>query len=135
MTESIEQKHVLEWDFSLSPLRVHCFVIPAGYETRKGTQLKARGLHYMVELRRRGLNRKAGQTFIVHFDEESLMLPEELRKLIHYLATSDKLLTEGPIYYPLEYREASLICRAMEANRPVWPTCTGDHPSSAGMAV
>lgn len=119
VTESFDQKQVLEWDFARAPLQVQVFVIPKQYETPKATRLKARGLHYMVELRRRGVNRKPGQTFIVHYDEESVMVPEELRKLIYYLANTDKKLTEGPIYYPLEYRDASLICRAMEANRPV----------------
>lgn len=119
VTESQEQKQVLEWEFAHSPISVQAFVLPAQYQTPKGTKLKARGLHYMVELRRRGVNRKPGQTFIVHYDEESVMTPLELRKLVHYLATTDKQLTEGPIYYPLEYRDASLMCRAMEANRPV----------------
>jgi hypothetical protein len=119
VTESYEQKHILEWLFSLSPLHVESFVIPKYYKTPKATQLKARGLHYMVELRRQGIHRKPGQTFILHYDEESVMVPDELRKLLHYLATTDRKLTEGPIYYPLEYRDASLICRAMEANRPV----------------
>ena len=73
----------------------------------------------MVELRRRGFNRKPGRTFILHFDEESVMEPDELRKLVHYLATTEKEITEGPIYYPLEYGLASLVCQAMEANRPV----------------
>lgn len=119
VTESYEQKHMLEWLFSTSPLHVEAFVIPKHYQTPKETQLKARGLHYMVELRRQGVNRKPGQTFIVHYDEESVLIPDELRKLLNYLAKTDKKLTEGPIYYPLEYRNASLICRAMEANRPV----------------
>jgi hypothetical protein len=65
------------------------------------------------------MNRKPGKTFIVHYDEESVMEPDELRKLVRYLATTDKQLTEGPIYYPLEYSEASVFCRAMEANRPI----------------
>ena len=47
------------------------------------------------------------------------MLPGELRKLMACLATTNKKVLEGPIYYPLEYMEASPICRAMEANRPV----------------
>jgi hypothetical protein len=45
--------------------------------------------------------------------------PDELRKLIHYLATTDKKLTEGPILYPLEYLDAHTLCRSMEANRPL----------------
>jgi hypothetical protein len=119
VTESYEQKYILEWLFAQAPARVAAFVVPPKYETPKRTKLKARGLHYMVELRRRGVNRKRGRTFIVHYDEESVMTPDELRKLIRYLATTDKQLSEGPIYYPLEYRQASLVCRAMEANRPV----------------
>ena len=121
ITESQVQKLALEYDFSQSPIPVQVFVLPPPeqYQTTNLTQLKARALHYMVELRRRGLNRRAGKTFIVHYDEESVMEPGELRKLIHYLATTDKQLTEGPIYYPLEYGDASVFCRAMEANRPI----------------
>lgn len=121
VTESWMQKQVLERDFARPSMSVQGFVVfvPSEYQTPKGTRLKARSLHYMVELRRQGFNRKQGQTFIVHYDEESVMKPDELRKLVRYLATTDKKLTEGPIYYPLEYGDASVICRAMEANRPV----------------
>ncbi len=121
ITESHEQKLILEHDFSQSPIPLQVFVLPPPehYQTPNGTKLKARALHYMVELRRRGLNRRPGKTFIVHYDEESVMEPGELRKLIRYLATTEKRLTEGPIYYPLEYGDASVFCRAMEANRPI----------------
>ncbi len=121
VTESLDQKLRLEKEFAWVPVSVQGFVLPSptDYQTPNGTKLKARALHYMVELRRRGMNRKPSQTFIVHYDEESVMEPNELRRLILYLATTDKKLTEGPIYYPLEYREASVICRAMEANRPI----------------
>src|SRR4051812_26367227 len=94
-----------------------CF--PPNYQTPNGTMLKARGLHYAVEWRRAGWNRKPGRTFIVHYDEESVMVPDELRKLLRVLAETNKRILEGPIYYPLEYTDASAICRAMEANRPI----------------
>jgi Glycosyl transferase family group 2 len=121
ITESHEQKLILEQDFSQVPIPVQVVVLPPPeqYQTPNNTMLKARALHYMVELRRRGLNSRPGKTFIVHYDEESVMEPGELRKLIRYLATTDKRLTEGPIYYPLEYGDASVFCRAMEANRPI----------------
>ncbi|WP_201387554.1 glycosyltransferase family 2 protein [Ktedonobacter sp. SOSP1-52] len=119
VTESEEQKQLFEREFVDTPIPVYVVVLPKNYETRGGTQLKARGLHYMVEMRRRGLNRKHGRTVIVHYDEESVMEPLELRRLFRHLALTDKKLTEGPIYYPLEYRDASVICRAMEANRPI----------------
>jgi len=119
VTEARDQKEYLEAFFEDEPIPVSVFVLPTSYQTPNGTRLKARGLHYMVELRRKGVNRKRGRTVIVHYDEESVMAPGEFRKLIHYLATTTKRLTEGPIYYPLEYRDTALICRAMEANRPM----------------
>ncbi len=119
VTESSEQKYDLEQEFDRAPIVVDVIVIPKDYETSRETKVKARGLHYMVELRRRGFNHKPGRTFIVHYDEESVMEPEELRKLIHYLATTGKKLSEGPIFYPLEYNDTSVICQAMEANRPL----------------
>lgn len=119
VTESSEQKRLLEDAFGRSPLDVGVFMVPAEYETPEGSGLKARALHYMVELRRGGLNRKPGRTFIVHYDEESVMEPGELRKLIHYLAKTDKKLTEGPIFYPLNYGGASVLGQAVEAHRPI----------------
>lgn len=119
VTESAFQKEYFTQKFAACPIPVSVVVLPAGYQTLHGTQLKARGLHYMVEMRRLGFNRKAGRTFIVHYDEESVMTPPELRNLWWYLAHTSKRLVEGPIYYPFEYMEASVICRAMEANRPI----------------
>lgn len=121
VTESHEQKEFLEQHFAEPsfPVQAFALLVPGEYATPNGTKLKARSLHYMIELRRRGFNRKPGRTFIVHYDEESVMEPGELRKLIHYLANTSKQLSEGPIFYPLEYTDASMICRAMEANRPI----------------
>src|SRR6266516_1747306 len=121
VTESREQKELLEQDFAQPsfPVQAFALLLPSEYETPKGTKLKARSLHYMVQLRRRGFNCKPGRTFIVHYDEESVMEPGELRKLFHYLAATPKQLSEGPIYYPLEYNDASMICRSMEASRPI----------------
>ncbi len=121
VTESPEQARLLNNEFAQPgfPLHASALLVPASYETPRKTKLKARSLHYAVEMRRRGYNAKPGPTFIVHYDEESVITPDELRKLIHYLATTPKPLSEGPIYYPLDYSDASPICRAMEANRPI----------------
>jgi hypothetical protein len=119
VTENEGQKLELGDLFDRLRLDGHVIVIPKGYEARKGTQMKARGPHYMVGLRRSGFNRKPSQTFVVHYDEESVMEPSELRKLIHYVATTRTKVSEGPIHYPLEYTEVSPLCRAMEANRPI----------------
>ncbi|MET4095243.1 glycosyltransferase family 2 protein [Arthrobacter sp. UYCu712] len=119
VTESADQSENLQQVFDGSPVPVDVLVVSQDYETPNGTKLKARGLHYVVEQRRALWKRKPGRTFIVHYDEESVMVPSELRKLIGCLATTDKKILEGPIYYPLEYMHASALCRAMEANRPI----------------
>ncbi|SNR40375.1 Glycosyl transferase family group 2 [Blastococcus mobilis] len=119
VTESEVQARLLERTFAAAPIPVHGLVVPGDYVTENGTELKARGLHYAVERRRAGWNSKPGRTFVVHYDEESVMVPGELRKLLAVLATTEKKILEGPIYYPLEYTNASALCRAMEANRPV----------------
>jgi hypothetical protein len=119
ITESHVQARLLERTFAGTPIRVSTLVVPGDYATPNDTRLKARGLHYAVEARRAGWNHKPGRTFVVHYDEESVMVPAELRKLLAVLAATDKKILEGPIYYPLEYTKASVICRAMEANRPI----------------
>ncbi len=69
VTESPEQKRLLESEFNQSPVHVQAIVLPPSteYETPKGTKMKARSLHYTTELRRQGFNRKPGQTFYVFF--------------------------------------------------------------------
>ena len=119
VTESAQQIEMLLDRFQGAPVHLSGLLLPSDYRTPAGTQLKARALHYAVERRREGWNSKPGQTFLVHYDEESVLVPSELRKLIAHLAVTDKKILEGPIYYPLEYRDATVLCRSMEANRPV----------------
>lgn len=119
VTESQEQVDLLEAAYANESIRVSGLRVPPDYQTPNGTGLKARGLHYAVEQRRLGWNVRRGRVFIVHFDEESVMLPAELRKLMLALARTDRRILEGPIYYPLEYTAASVVCQSMEANRPV----------------
>ena len=120
-TESPEQARLLQEQFSQAsmPITGLVLLVPENYRTPAGTQMKARSLHYMVEQRRLGWGRRPGKTFIVHYDEESVIEPAEMRKLLRCLATTDKMILEGPIYYPLEYTSTSILCRAMEANRPI----------------
>ena len=119
VTESESQRQHLLDTFREAPVGIDVLVVPFDYAPPKGTRLKARGLHYAVEQRRDKWNRKPGRTFIVHFDEESVMVPAELRKLIGCLAETRRRILEGPIFYPLEYLQASPLCRSMEANRPI----------------
>ncbi len=118
VTENPEQALAVERRFVGAPIVVDTLGVPADYATPNGTKLKARGLHLAVERRREGWNIKEQRTFIVHFDEESVMLPAELRKLFKVLASTSAMVLEGPIYYPLEYASAGALCQAMEANRP-----------------
>ena len=122
VTENREQATLIEQAFRNSPLAPpSCVVTPARYQTPNGTQLKARQLHYLVELRRVGWNRKPGKTFIIHFDEDTLMVPAEFRKMLAHLAYTNKSLLTGPIYYPLEYDDSTRLSRTAEASRPM--TC------------
>ncbi len=120
-TESQDQAQLFRRMFgsTVTPVPIRLLVVPDDYQTPKGTLKKARSLHYMVEHRRAGWGRRPGKTYVLHFDEESVIEPGEMRKLLRLLATSDKKILEGPIYYPLEYTGTSVLCRAMEANRPI----------------
>jgi len=122
VTENAEQSELISRLFAYSSLgRVDCVTTPENYRTPKGTQLKAKQMHYLVELRRAGWNQRPGRTFIVHLDEDTLMVPEEFRKMAKFLTLTDKKVLTGPIYYPLEYDEATRLARATEATRPI--TC------------
>ncbi|MBV8087383.1 MAG: sortase, partial [Chloroflexi bacterium] len=72
----------------------------------------------MVDLRRSGFNHRPGRTFVVHFDEETVITEPHLLLLVDYLATTPRPLSQGPILYPLEWAKSPWICRAMEATRP-----------------
>jgi hypothetical protein len=89
------------------------------YRERRGVGTEQLRLHYVTMCRREDWNFVPGKTFIVHYDDKSVMTPAELRKPVLVLAGTQKKILEGPIYYPLEYTDAALICRSMEANRPV----------------
>jgi hypothetical protein len=120
-TESPRQAEFLEQYLAGQDATVAAavLVIPERYRTPAGTEKKARSLHYAAQRRREGWGARPGRTFVVHYDEESVIEPAELRKLLSCLAGTDKKILEGPIYYPLEYMSTSLLCRTMEANRPI----------------
>ncbi len=118
ITESGEEAAYLQERFSTSVLQVDAVTLPADYETLNGTRLKARALQYMVDKRRDGWNRKPGRTFIVHFDEETLVTEAHLLVLTAYLSDDPRPVSQGPILYPLEWRNTPWICRALESTRP-----------------
>jgi hypothetical protein len=118
ITEVPEEAEYLESRFASSVLRVSALTLPADYETPNGTRLKARALQYLVERRREGWNAREGRTFIVHFDEETLVTEGHLLVLVDYLTSSPRLISQGPIVYPLEWKNTPWICRALESTRP-----------------
>ena len=99
--------------------------VPKDYQTPNKTQYKARGLHFAVETYKQSVI--DNNAYIVHFDEESVIESENIQLLCNetneaYLEGVD--ITCGPIYYPLEYKDANILCRSMEANRAfVEPEC------------
>lgn len=93
---------------------VVAYVLPKGYETPNDTQLKARALHYMVEHHRK----QPKDAYIVHYDEESILLPADLARLVRNLLNKPVGISEGSISYPLEWQDAHPLCRTMESNRP-----------------
>jgi egghead protein (zeste-white 4 protein) len=104
--------------FAGSPLEVTAVRLPPDYSTPKETRLKARALHYLVEKRRQGFNRRPGRTFIVHMDEETFVPEAQLLILVEYLAGNPAQLSQGPIFYPLEWNRSPWLCRALESTRP-----------------
>jgi hypothetical protein len=96
------------------PLNGH--VVPKGYETLHGTLRKARAHQYMIELRRKEKDVERG--YIVYLDSESVIAPEDFRRLVYNTIRTRKRITAGPIVYPLRWFEANLLSRQMEANRP-----------------
>ena len=118
ITEIAEEAEYLESRFAGSSLPVTGVQLPADYQTPNGTKLKARALQYMVEKRRAGWNHRDGLTFIVHFDEETLVTESHLLVLIDYLSGAPRPVSQGPIVYPLEWSKTPWICRALESTRP-----------------
>ncbi|MBV9525261.1 MAG: sortase [Candidatus Dormibacteraeota bacterium] len=118
ITESQDEASYLESRFSGSGLQVLAVCLPSFYVTKNDTRLKARALQYMVELRRNGFNARPGRTFIVHFDEETVMTEPHVLVLLDYLSRSPKAITQGPILYPLEWEKTPWICRVIESTRP-----------------
>ena len=106
--------------------KVIVVLVPENYKTKNNTKLKARSLHYATEYYKE-YKLNSYNNYIIHYDEESVITPDNLRNLQNELniAYKNKIdLTCGCIYYPLEYKEAGLFSRAMESNRAfIEPEC------------
>ena len=114
ITEDKAEAAAINSLFSQAPVKVVAYRLPPHYGTGNGTKLKARALQYMVELHRR----HPRDAYIVHYDEESVLLPKDLARLVRNLLVNPVGISEGSISYPLEWMDAHPLCRTMESNRP-----------------
>ena len=90
------------------------FLLPPDYTTPKGTRLKARALEYLVEQHRADPD----DCYVVHFDEESVLTPDNLARLVLRLTDNPVGISEGMISYGLDWDQATLLNKAMESSRP-----------------
>jgi egghead protein (zeste-white 4 protein) len=93
---------------------VGTYLLPPDYQTPNNTKLKARALQYMVDIHRQNPR----NAYIVHFDEESVLTPDNLARLTVNLLRKPVAISEGTISYALDWKKADPICRTMESNRP-----------------
>jgi cellulose synthase/poly-beta-1,6-N-acetylglucosamine synthase-like glycosyltransferase len=114
ITEQASEVEIINREFNRADIPVTAYCLPADYQTPKRTQLKARALHYMVELHRANPR----DAYIVHYDEESVFTPDNLARLVRNLLTNPVGISEGTISYALDWQEAHPMCRTMESNRP-----------------
>ena len=114
VTEATADVTALTAQFKNTIIPVTYYVLPKSYETPNGTKFKARALHYMVEQHRL----QPVDAYIVHYDEESVFTADNLARLCRNLAIKPIGISEGSISYPLEWKDAHVINRTMESNRP-----------------
>lgn len=114
ITEDPGEADYINETYKMASIPVEGYALPAGYETPGGTKLKARALHYMVEQHR--LNPR--DAYIVHYDEESVFTATNLARLVTNLLLNPTGISEGSISYGLDWKQAHILCRTMESNRP-----------------
>lgn len=114
ITEDAGEADYINETYKAARIPVVGYLLPANYETPNGTKMKARALHYMVELHRENPR----DAYIVHYDEESVFTATNLARLVSNLLLNPVGISEGSISYGLDWREAHPLCRTMESNRP-----------------
>lgn len=114
VTEEGSEAEAIRSRYADAPVPVAAFRLPGDYRTPRGTLLKARALHYMVEVHRRDPE----DCYVVHYDEESVLTPLNLARLVVQLLRHPVGISEGMISYGLDWNRATLLNKAMESNRP-----------------
>ena len=114
VTENADEVASLRNRYRDSVVPVIPHLLPADFRTPKDTRLKARALEYMVEQHRA----EPTDSYVVHYDEESVFTPDNLARLVHRLSRHPVGISEGMISYGLDWNETTLLNKAMESNRP-----------------
>jgi beta-1,4-mannosyltransferase len=116
VTESALDEKKLKARIKDPPVPVNVYVVPKEYKTKNRTLRKARAHHYMIEQRQKEKDVERG--YIMYFDAESVISPEDFSRLVYNTIRTGKRITAGPIVYPLRWFETNVLSRQMEANRP-----------------
>lgn len=114
ITEDADEVAALQTRYKSAVIPVTPYLLPTDYRTPKDTRLKARALEYMVEQHRANPT----DSYVVHYDEESVFTPDNLARLVHHLSRHPVGISEGMISYGLDWNETTLLNKAMESNRP-----------------
>jgi egghead protein (zeste-white 4 protein) len=114
ITEDASEAEFINTSYAKAKIPVVAYLLPPDYETPGGTLMKARALHYMVEMHRANPR----DAYIVHYDEESVFTVTNLARLVSNLLLHPVGISEGSISYGLDWRQAHILCRTMESNRP-----------------
>lgn len=114
ITEDASEVAALTARYRDAAVPVEPFLLPVDYTTPRGTRLKARALEYMVEQHRAAPD----DCYVVHFDEESVLTPDNLARLVHRLTRHPVGISEGMISYGLDWDRATVLNKAMESSRP-----------------
>jgi egghead protein (zeste-white 4 protein) len=87
------------WRLAKTSGALHYAVVPADYQTPRGTRFKARALQYLLEDRtkRLGGNEDAENIWVLHLDEESFVTPEAILGIQEFVARYDLRHTPGAI--------------------------------------
>lgn len=103
-------------------LAVNVTVVPKKYQTKNGTKLKARALHYMIEKRKEAFlqnGKELKDLYIIHFDAESTLDLISLQTMIGTVLVEKKVtIFQGPIFYSNSWLKSGIVSRQMESLRP-----------------
>ncbi len=98
--------------------RVRFLVVPATYQTRRGTKYKARANQFALDYRRaRGLNGR--DVFIYHGDDDTAIGPDTIWSIASFITHKSQTadLAQGVLTYPHQLSR-SWFCKLADSVRP-----------------